>query len=143
VVSIVIGFALGALGAAGGILTGAGDSDGFQITANFGGSIVSVVLVAAYDIVLIARGQTLGMMVMKTYVIREGSGETPDLGTSALRWLVPKGATQIVSLIPFIGLIAIIGIPIALVDVLWMLWDPKNQTLHDKVAKTLVVRRAS
>jgi uncharacterized RDD family membrane protein YckC len=29
---------------------------------------------------------------------------------------------------------------VVLLDVLWMLWDPKNQTLHDKVAKTLVIK---
>ena len=27
----------------------------------------------------------------------------------------------------------------ALVDYLWPLWDKKNQTLHDKLAKTVVI----
>ena len=26
-----------------------------------------------------------------------------------------------------------------LIDVAWILWDPRKQALHDKVAKTLVV----
>jgi uncharacterized RDD family membrane protein YckC len=28
-----------------------------------------------------------------------------------------------------------------LVDNLWLLWDPRHQALHDKAARTLVVRK--
>lgn len=34
------------------------------------------------------------------------------------------------------GLLALV-----LIDYLWMLWDPKNQTLHDKIAESKVVNR--
>ena len=30
---------------------------------------------------------------------------------------------------------------VLLLGYLWMLWDPKKQTWHDKVAKSVVVRR--
>jgi len=29
----------------------------------------------------------------------------------------------------------------AVIDLLWPLWDPRNQTLHDKAAGTVVLRR--
>jgi uncharacterized RDD family membrane protein YckC len=134
---LVILFILVALGVTSGLLTGTGD-DGFQARASFGGGIVGILVHAAYTIPLIARGQTVGMMVMKTHAISEGGGEPPGPATSAVRWLVPYGATQILSLIPLLGFIGLVN----LLDVLWMLWDPKKQTLHDKVARTLVVRRA-
>jgi hypothetical protein len=36
-------------------------------------------------------------------------------------------------------LVIILFIPVV-IDLLWPLWDTKNQTLHDKFAKTVVVR---
>lgn len=29
---------------------------------------------------------------------------------------------------------------VSLIDLLWMLWDPRKQTLHDKLARTCVVK---
>jgi uncharacterized RDD family membrane protein YckC len=32
--------------------------------------------------------------------------------------------------------------PLAVLDLLWPLWDPRNQTIHDKAARTVVLRQA-
>ena len=41
-------------------------------------------------------------------------------------------AAAVLTLVPFVG---------SLLDLLWPLWDPRNQTLHDKAAGTVVLRR--
>jgi uncharacterized RDD family membrane protein YckC len=39
------------------------------------------------------------------------------------------------------GLMGFISLRVLLLGYLWMLWDPKRQTWHDKVAKSVVVKR--
>jgi uncharacterized RDD family membrane protein YckC len=126
------------------ILNAAGVVDGgSRVSVNQGGilGLVSMLVIAAYTIPLIATGQTIGMRAIKTKCVNEVDGQPPNIQTSAIRWLVPSGAGNLVSLIPAIGglLGGIFGF-ISLLDVLWPLWDQKNQTLHDKVAKTLVIK---
>lgn len=72
-----------------------------------------------------AKGQTLGKMALKIKVVRAVDGGKIGYGEAFIRWLV--GA--IIGFVPF-------G---SLVDLLWPLWDQYKQTLHDKVAKTIVV----
>ena len=43
----------------------------------------------------------------------------------------------LVGLVPFIGFL---GTIFSLLDALWPLWDDKRQAIHDKVAKTNVIR---
>jgi uncharacterized RDD family membrane protein YckC len=58
-------------------------------------------------------------------------------GTVLLRWFTQNlgGALQ---LVPVVGLL---GSVYSLLDGLWPLWDGKRQALHDKAARTNVVRR--
>jgi uncharacterized RDD family membrane protein YckC len=58
------------------------------------------------------------------------------LGTVLLRWLSQFGV-GILGLVPVVGSLA--GV-YTLLDYLWPLWDDKKQAIHDKVAKTNVVR---
>jgi uncharacterized RDD family membrane protein YckC len=103
------------------------------------GGLVVTALYAAYTIILISRGQTIGMRVCGTRCVSEATGQPPDLKQSALRWLVPEGISYLLQG-TMAGFVSLILTPVVLLDVLWMLWDPKNQTLHDKVAKTLVIK---
>jgi uncharacterized RDD family membrane protein YckC len=72
-----------------------------------------------------ATGQTLGKKAMKIKVVRAADGGPIGYNEAFLRWLV--GA-----LIGFVPLGTFL-------DILWPLWDPRLQTLHDKAAKTVVV----
>ncbi len=65
--------------------------------------------------------------------------ETPGLPFSAivLRWATQSGVPGLLGLVPLVGFLASL---FTLLDVLWPLWDDKNQAIHDKVAKTNVVR---
>lgn len=68
-------------------------------------------------------GQTIGKKVLKIKVV-DSSGKTPSLMTFFLREVIGKFVSSL-----------ILGI-----GYLWMLWDGKKQTLHDKIASTYVVQ---
>ena len=65
--------------------------------------------------------------------------ERPELPLSAVlvRWLTQSGVPGVLGLVPLVGLLASL---FTILDVLWPLWDDKSQAIHDKVAKTNVVR---
>jgi uncharacterized RDD family membrane protein YckC len=68
-------------------------------------------------------GQTLGKKAMGIKVV-DPSGKRPTYMTFFLREIIGKFVS---------GLILGIGY-------LWVLWDPKKQALHDKIASTYVVK---
>lgn len=71
----------------------------------------------AYD------GQTIGKKLLRIKVVNE-LGETPSVFVFLLREIVGK---------------TISGLTLGL-GYLWMFWDPKKQTLHDKIARTYVIK---
>jgi uncharacterized RDD family membrane protein YckC len=75
------------------------------------------------------------LMVGLRVRLRERPGPMP-LGTVMVRWASQFGVA-ILNLVPVVG--ALIGI-YTLLDVLWPIWDDKKQALHDKIARTNVVR---
>ncbi|MGH2807656.1 MAG: RDD family protein [Actinomycetota bacterium] len=72
------------------------------------------------------KGQTPGKMAMKIQVRDEATGGRVSYGKAALRYIV--GAL----------LFVLCFIP-GIIDLLFPLWDPKRQTIHDKAANTLVI----
>ena len=93
-----------------------------------GGELVNFVIEAIYLIVLVGgSGQTIGCRALGTKVVAADGRSQVGYGKAAVRWIV-----QIILFVLFF-------IP-GLIDLLWPLWDDKNQSLHDKAAGTLVVR---
>jgi uncharacterized RDD family membrane protein YckC len=72
------------------------------------------------------RGQTVGMMAVGARAVRDESNAVVGYGRAFWRSLVAL----------LLGYTVIVG----LLDVLWPLWDKKNQTLHDKAVGTVVLR---
>jgi uncharacterized RDD family membrane protein YckC len=87
-----------------------------------------------YDAVMLsARGQTVGKMVMKIRVAMLDNGAVPHGNPAWFRAAV----YSLVLLVPCIGSL------FWLLNVLYCTWDkPYRQCLHDKVAKTVVVSAA-
>lgn len=98
------------------------------LVALIGGNLVLLVVGIAYYVVLNGneRGQTVGKMAMKIAVRNEETGGPAGYGKAGIRYLV--GAV----------LFILCFIP-GIVNVLFPLWDPKKQTIHDKAANTVVV----
>ena len=93
-----------------------------------------VLLLAGYYVyfveMMFRSGQTAGKKAMKIRVVPFEPGATLTRGMAAKRYLIefPVGI-----IVPFFSY----------VDGLWQLWDkPYQQTLHDKVAKTVVIKVA-
>ncbi|MEO7588011.1 MAG: RDD family protein [Arachnia sp.] len=91
---------------------------------------VSMVLLVVYRTVLVAlQGGTLGQLITGLRVVPDGGqlGTRPSWGTSGVR-----GVTAVVfGQIPLLNLI----------DPLSMLFSTKKQTLHDRIAHTVVIKK--
>jgi uncharacterized RDD family membrane protein YckC len=102
-----------------------------QYGFNLGPLAISLqaIVVIAYGAIFCGapRGQTLGMMVVRTKVIDEATGGPigylRGLGRAAFEYLM-----AVALFIPWV------------IDMLFPLWDPKRQTLHDKVTRAVVVK---
>jgi len=109
-------------------------------------AFVPVVLLALYDVLLLARGRTLGMMVTGVVAVHAGDHGPPGFLRSLVRWLLPLGLLAMVTAAPPVlasdlaEVVLVCFVGVVALDDLWMLWDPRAQTLHDKVAGTLVLR---
>jgi uncharacterized RDD family membrane protein YckC len=103
------------------------------VSGNFLGAIIfgNVVLLlvgVAYYVALNGsdRGQTVGKMALRIAVRDDATGGPAGYGKAFIRYIV--GAVLfILCIIP------------GVIDLLFPLWDPKKQTLHDKAANTVVV----
>jgi len=91
--------------------------------------IVSTVVGLVYFAVLngSAKGQTVGKMVWGTRVRDAATGGPLGPAKAAVRYLAPA----LLSIVTF----GLIWLP----DGLWLFWDRRRQTLHDKIVGSVVV----
>ncbi len=100
------------------------------------GSILLLVLITSvvtfgYDWLQHALwGRTIGKRVLGTRVVTADTRSRISVGAA--------GGRAAVYALP--GLVPTIGGIFALINELWLLWDPQRQCLHDKAAKTVVVK---
>ncbi|MGD0746253.1 MAG: RDD family protein [Acidimicrobiales bacterium] len=97
--------------------------------------LITGVLYIAYGTLLCGapRGQTVGMMAVGVRAVRDESFAVLGYGRAFAR-AVFEGVLRLINLLFFLlGLIWIL-------DMLFPLWDRKRQTLHDKVAGSVVLR---
>lgn len=85
------------------------------------------------------KAATPGKLLLGLRVRRRDTPGPLPWGTVLLRWVGQFGYS-LIALVPGVG--GVFGF-YPVVDLLWPLWDGKKQALHDKVAGTNVVRRAS
>lgn len=89
---------------------------------------LAVIVGLVYYVALLGgRGQTVGNMAVGTRVIEARTGGPISYGRALGRW-ASELVLAILFFIPFI------------LSCLWPLWDRQKQTLHDKMAGTLVIR---
>ncbi len=77
-----------------------------------------------YVVMTVIYGATLGKKVMNIRVKKDGQERNLNWGEGILREIIGKFLSAIVLLLGY----------------LWMLWDPKKQTWHDKLAGSVVVK---
>ncbi|MDT5296050.1 MAG: hypothetical protein QOJ76_2930 [Acidobacteriota bacterium] len=93
---------------------------------------LAAIMVGLYNKVYLisSRGASIGQGVMNLKVVM-GDGGAVALNTSILRFLVQVG----------LGIVPFLGIFLQLANLLWPLWDPQRQTLHDKAVGTFVIKK--
>lgn len=100
-------------------------------------TLLMVAVGVAYETFFLVRsGATPGKKVLGI-TVRRVNRPGPLTVVEALKRQSIQQGCNLLSLIPIASLIAFV---VQLLDVLWLLWDPRRQALHDKVADTLVVR---
>ena len=100
-------------------------------------SLVGLLVGFAYHVgFLMWKQATPGKLVTGLRVRRREVAGPMPLGTVLLRWAGQYGV-GIFGLVPVVG--SLVGF-YNLLDVLWPLWDGNKQAIHDKIAKTNVVR---
>jgi uncharacterized RDD family membrane protein YckC len=119
-----------------------GSADTSQLQSDIAGplaviTLIQLVLGFAYHVgFLMWRQATPGKLLLGLRVrLRERPGPM-TIGTVLLRWAGQFGV-GILGLLPVLGCLTFVY---TVLDYLWPLWDEKNQAIHDKIAKTNVVR---
>ena len=101
-------------------------------------SLISLAVTVLYETVfLVWKSATPGKLVFGTTVRRV---ERPG-GISLVDALKRQVLTVLANVLAIIPVIGLLGSFLSLIDPAWLLWDPKRQALHDKVADTVVVLR--
>ena len=107
------------------------------------GQIVAVGVQAAYMIGLQTKpaGQTLGNRALQTRVRDALTGRTISVRQAAVRWgfIAFYGVLEVLSSTGASSLTAAVSL-LALADCLYPLFNPRKQTIHDRLARTIVVR---
>ncbi|GLZ78697.1 hypothetical protein Afil01_35040 [Actinorhabdospora filicis] len=89
--------------------------------------VLSALATMAYDTILTVKwGATVGKRVLRLKIIQREDGATPGWGRMAAR----SGFTVVLGLVPCVNWL----------DPLWVFLNPDKQALHDKVARTVVVK---
>ena len=109
----------------------------FAVTAYFRRSVIGsnydLLIVAGLTILIVvlnfvvfagATGQSLGMKILGIHIVRV-DGEQFSRKDAVIRHLVGYPLSMMVFFLGF----------------MWMLWDPRQQGWHDKLARTIVVMR--
>ncbi len=96
--------------------------------SNRGFDLTDWALLFIYSFILLGvpRSQTVGMIALGTRVLDANTGEPIGFARSFGR-----------ALVYFLLGVTIIG---GVIDILWPLWDGRNQTLHDKAIGSVLVR---
>ena len=106
--------------------------------------VILVVINMVLRIVLGAPGILLGFLVDIAYVVGfwMAQGATPGKMVMGLRVVRQDGASVdgSTALLRYVGYI-VSSIPIGL-GFLWIIWDPRHEGWHDKIAKTRVIKVA-
>src|SRR5690606_2977220 len=98
--------------------------------------IVWFLVAAAYEIGLVGtRGRTIGKMICGLTVVRDDGVTLPGFGPATIRYAV--------TLLYGIPALPAIGFILSIATIVMAFATPLRQTLHDKAARTVVVKSSS
>ncbi len=96
--------------------------------------VLGTLVTSAYEVLMVAnKGGTVGKLALGLKVVKE-DGSPADLQTAIMRIV-----TNLIGIVPFIG--SFISAIVGLASIVMIFTDARKQTVWDKVAKTIVVKR--
>lgn len=96
--------------------------------------VLGTLITSAYEVLMVAnKGGTVGKLLLGLKVVKE-DGSPADLQTAIMRIV-----TNLVGIVPVIG--GYISALVGLASIVMIFTDARKQTVWDKVAKTIVVKR--
>ncbi len=96
--------------------------------------VLGTLITSAYEVFMVAnKGGTVGKLVLGLKVVKE-DGSPADLQTAIMRIV-----TNLIGIVPIIG--SYISALVGLASIVMIFTDDRRQTVWDKVAKTIVVKR--
>jgi uncharacterized RDD family membrane protein YckC len=102
-------------------------------------TVIGLAVRLVYEIGFLAwRGATPGKLALGTVVRRVSAPGRLSVVDAARRQAISV-VTAVLGVVPILSLL---GFVLSVVNPAWLLWDPRRQALHDKVADTVVVLRA-
>ena len=119
-----------------------GSADTSQLQSDIAGplaiiTLINIALGFVYNVgFLMWKQATPGKLLVGLRVRLRDQPGPMTIGTVLLRWAGQYGV-GLLGLVPVVGCLSFVY---TLLDYLWPLWDDKNQAIHDKIAKTNVVR---
>jgi uncharacterized RDD family membrane protein YckC len=128
VIQITVGIFSGILGASSQALDSSGVQTGASIISmiiSMVGGLVQFAISMGYSVYFIGKnGQTIGKKILNIKVVNPDTLLPVGYGSAALREIIGKMLSSFVFSLGY----------------LWMLWDDKKQTWHDKIAHTIVIK---
>lgn len=106
----------------------------FEFDFPFAALAIQFLVFAAYEIYMVGTfGRTIGKMIVGVTVVTAADGSKVDYGIATVRYVAGF----------FLYIIPLVGWVLFLVTVVKGFSDPKGQTLHDSIAKTMVASSSS
>jgi uncharacterized RDD family membrane protein YckC len=124
IIAIIVYFVVAFIMA--GIFRGVSSNFGQSNAAAVGTIFVFSIAYGIFFLTLLSKGMTPGKWLLGEHVVEKLSGKYPGFWTMILREVIGKFVSGI-----FLGL-----------GYFWAIWDKDNQAWHDKIAGTVVIRRA-
>lgn len=105
----------------------------FEIEYNVAALAFTFLIGGLYEVLMLAKlGRTVGKMACGLTVVDNKGVAIPTVGSAAARWLAS-----------FLYAIPLIGLVLFIITAVMIFGGSRRQTIHDKIARTVVVRTAS
>jgi uncharacterized RDD family membrane protein YckC len=137
VVPIVAILIMTVFGAIAQVLTTNGTAAHTPSSLYVGSVAIAVILLAYFGLLVGSMGSTLGQRILGLHVVSVETGQRLPMLRALLRSAIFWVGSFVGIVISGLGTVFSL---VFLLSCIWCLWDPRKQTLHDKLGKALVIQ---
>lgn len=101
--------------------------------------IQALIVVAYYVVLTVAFGATLGKMALGMRVV-DSDGNRAGAGPILIREIIARAVGGLLTVVVGASIGQLVGLAVAVIIVIMILFDERRQGLHDKIGGTFVVK---